>query len=136
MVWQWLLGEGIRSVEELISDHNRSNMSSQMDKGTLEELKISPAFPLDPDMGRYCEQLASKPRLRNSAHAAEACAFAVIATRRSAAAMKRAGLSVSALSLVDSRVLKISGTMIIFWICKVPIGKFLSMSYVFVRRYL
>ncbi|CAM6112755.1 unnamed protein product [Calypogeia fissa] len=92
---QWLLGKGIESVQELIEsvqDHKRSNVSSQMDKGVLEGLKTPPAFPLDPDMGRYCKLLASKPRIRNSAQAAEACALAVIATTRSAAAMKKTGL--------------------------------------------
>jgi hypothetical protein len=97
LLWsfQWLLGKGLESIQELIltSDNRRSSAQSN---GTIDGSEQPPVFPLDPNIGRYCGLLATKPRVRNKDYAAEASAMAVIATRRSAAAMKRTGLLVSA----------------------------------------
>lgn len=98
---QWLLGKGIESIQELIErgDNQSTSPPETSSKGYLEGSETPPQFPLDPDLGRYCELVASKPRVRNSISAREACALAAIATTRSAAAMKRTGLAVSVLNL-------------------------------------
>jgi hypothetical protein len=99
--WQWLLGKGLESIQELIPTPDNGATLLQA-SGTIERSEQLPAFPLDPNIGRYCGLLVTKPRVRNRDYAPKASAMAVIATRRSAAAMNRTGLLVRVLNLVGN----------------------------------
>lgn len=99
---QWLLGNGIETMHEVVSGHQPS-ISFQSVQGNATETKtISSSIPLDPDVADYCSVLALKPRILREPNRGKVVAISKQATLRASLALRKIGLPLQALELMTA----------------------------------
>jgi hypothetical protein len=92
---QWLLGNGIETMHEVISGCQPSVFAEGMQEKATETKRTSRSIPLDPGVADYCTVLVLKPRLLREPQRERVTAISNQATLRASLALRKIGLPVS-----------------------------------------
>ncbi|KAG0631662.1 hypothetical protein M758_1G270500 [Ceratodon purpureus] len=97
---QWLLGNGIETMHEVISGCQPAVSAEGIQEKTTESRNTSCSIPLDPGVADYCTVLVLKPRLLREPQRDKVTAISKQATLRASLALRKIGLPLQALELM------------------------------------
>lgn len=107
-LFQWLLGEHFKAIEELtgrlaISDNltGSEDQEKESSVSAVSSDRIRGAF-MDPEVGLFCLHLASKPIVQSGLSVASSAALCKWLTLKTSAALERLGLPLEALEYLNS----------------------------------